>query len=163
MPQFDYVTMKREDTTPFPEKWIWLIRIMMRLATRINVAIFMASKGRLLSKFSSGAPICVITMTGRKSGKRRRIALMHLPHENNIFLVASQGGMDKHPVWYHNIAANPDIEVTVGGETRKMKARQIDDEEKRNIWPHLLSFYPDFDEYQARTDRNIPVFLCEPV
>lgn len=163
MSQFDYVQTKREDVAAYPEKWVWLIRGFLKFFTRINVAVFMASKGRLMNKFSGGAPICIVAMTGRKSGKRRRIALIHLPYENSVLLVASQGGMEQHPVWYHNIAANPNIEVTVGGETRKMKARQIDDDEKRKVWPHLLGIYPDFDEYQARTDRNIPVFMCEPV
>ena len=64
---------------------------------------------------------------------------------------------------YYNIKANPNIWITVGGVTRRMLARQVDDKEKRELWPHLLSLYPDFDEYQARTDRNIPVFRCSPV
>jgi len=78
-------------------------------------------------------------------------------------LVASQGGMERHPVWYYNLKANPDIEIMVGGDKRSYLAEQVSPERKRELWPHLLSLYPDFDEYQARTDRDIPVFLCSPV
>jgi F420H(2)-dependent quinone reductase len=70
-------------------------------------------------------------------------------------------GVDSHPLWYYNIKANPNVEITVAGKTRQMTARQVSDEQKCELWPHLLSLYPDFDEYQARTDRDIPVFICE--
>ena len=130
--------------------------------TAANVWVFKKSRGRLWKNFPGGYPICVVGMKGAKTGAWREIALIHLPEGDNVYLVASQGGMDKHPVWYHNIAKNPDITVMVGGKTRNMRARQISDEEKAAAWPQLCSLYPDFDEYQARTDRNIPVFLCEP-
>ena len=104
----------------------------------------------------------MVGTTGRKSGKRREIALIHLPWKDSILLVASQGGMEQNPVWYYNIKAHPEIDVMIGGQRRNLLARQASDEEKRELWPHLLSLYPDFDEYQARTDRNIPVFICSP-
>jgi deazaflavin-dependent oxidoreductase (nitroreductase family) len=99
-------------------------------------------------------------MTGRRSGERREIALIHLPWNDKKLLVASQGGMEKHPLWYFNIAADPNIDIMVGGTTQRYLARQASAEEKRELWPHLLSLYPDFDQYQARTDRDIPVFIC---
>ena len=70
--------------------------------------------------------------------------------------------MDKNPVWYHNIKANPNIDIMLQGITQHYIAEQITEDEKRALWPHLLSLYPDFDEYQARTDRAIPVFACSP-
>ncbi len=70
--------------------------------------------------------------------------------------------MEKHPLWYHNIVANPNIDIMRDGISRSYVAEQVSPDEKRNLWPHLLSLYPDFDEYQARTDRDIPVFLCKP-
>ena len=115
-----------------------------------------------MKNFPGGYPICIVGTTGRKSGQRREIALIHLPMDDKKLLVASQGGMEKNPVWYHNVKANPEIDIMVGGDKRNFVARQVDSEEKRELWPHLLSLYPDFDEYQARTDRDIPVFLCEP-
>jgi hypothetical protein len=80
----------------------------MRWATWLNVVIFRASKGRLMNKFIGGYPVCIVTTIGAKSGKLRRIALIHLPHGNNKLLVASQGGMENNPVWYHNIVAHPE-------------------------------------------------------
>lgn len=160
MNQFDYVKTRREDVDPIPNQG--LVKVFMRWFTRLNVWVFKLSKGRLMKNFPGGHPICVVGSTGRKSGKRREIALIHLPWKDGILLVASQGGMETNPVWYYNIKAYPDIDIMVGGLRQEMVARQASDEEKRELWPHLLSLYPDFDEYQARTDRNIPVFICTP-
>lgn len=162
MVEYDYVTTRRADVRPIPPSQIALIRFVMRWATRLNVAVFRASKGRLMNKFIGGYPVCVVTAKGAKSGIPRRIALIHLPYGDEKLLVASQGGMDRNPVWYYNIVANPDILIMVDGDEKRYKARQVGDEEKARLWPHLLSMYPDFDEYQARTDRNIPVFRCQP-
>ena len=71
--------------------------------------------------------------------------------------------MDKMPAWYYNIKANPRVQIMVDGAEKDYLARRVSDEEKATLWPHLCSLYPDFDEYQARTDRNIPVFSCDPV
>lgn len=162
MSKLDYIKTKRQDVQEIPKKWVPLTRKIIKTYTRFNVWVYKMSKGRLLKNFPGGYPICLIGMTGAKSGKRREIALIHLPYKDNVLLIASQGGMDEHPLWYYNIKANPEIDIMVAGKTRQMQARQLDDDEKRLLWPHILTLYPDFDEYQARTDRNIPVFLCEP-
>lgn len=163
MVEYDYVTTRRADVRPIPRSHVSIIRFVMRWATRLNVAIFRASKGRLMSRFIGGYPVCIVTTTGAKSGRLRRIALIHLPHGENKLLVASQGGMERNPVWYYNIVANHDILIMVDGAEKRYRARQVSDEEKAALWPHLLAMYPDFDEYQARTDRNIPVFSCHPL
>jgi deazaflavin-dependent oxidoreductase (nitroreductase family) len=116
-----------------------------------------------MKTFPGGFPICVVGMTGRKSGQRREIALIHLPYGEKKLLIASLGGMNKHPVWYYNIAANPAVDILAENTLQDYNARQVDENEKRELWPHILSLYPDFDEYQARTDRDIPVFVCDPV
>jgi deazaflavin-dependent oxidoreductase (nitroreductase family) len=162
MVEYDYVRTRRADVQPIKDSHVPAVRFFMRWATKLNVAVFRVSKGRLMNKFIGGYPVCIVTTTGAKSGKTRRIALIHLPHGDNKLLVASQGGMNRNPVWYHNIVAHPDVLILVHGAEKAYKARQIIDQEKRDLWPHLLSMYPDFDEYQARTDRNIPVFSCEP-
>lgn len=163
MVKYDYVKTRREDVRAFEEKQIPTVRFFMRWITKLNVAVFRLTKGRIMNKFIGGYPVCIVTTKGAKTGKIRRIALIHLPHGENNLLVASQGGMPNNPVWYHNIVAHPEVEIMVGGDEKTYRARQINDEEKANLWPHLLSLYPDFDEYQARTDRNIPVFSCEPI
>jgi len=160
MAEFDYVKTRREDVKPIPEHVARRVRPFMKWYSRFNVWVFKLSRGRLLATFNDGRPICVVGMTGRKSGRWLEIPLMYLPKDDKVLLVASQGGMPGNPTWYYNIVANPRIQVTAQGRTRDMVARQVSDEEKRALWPHLVSLYPDFDEYQARTDRNIPVFEC---
>lgn len=160
--KFDYVKTRREDVDAIPEKWVGFVRFIIKNYTRFNVWVYKKTNGKLMKNFPGGYPICIVGMTGRKSGERREVGLIHLPDGENKYLVASQGGMDKHPVWYFNVKANPNIDIMVGGDKRNFVARQLTPEEKRDCWPHLLSIYPDFDEYQARTDRDIPVFLCTP-
>jgi deazaflavin-dependent oxidoreductase (nitroreductase family) len=162
MAKFDYVKTKRSDVDEIPEKWVWLIKKIMRYYTRFNVWVYKKSNGKLMKNFPGGYPICLVTMIGRKSGEPREVALIHLPWQEKKLLVASQGGLDKHPVWYYNVKANPAIDIMVGGVKKSYLALQAEPEQKEALWPHLLSLYPDFDEYQARTDRDIPVFICEP-
>ena len=163
MIRYDYVKTRREDLKPYPENTKGLSRLLIKTYTCINVWVYRMSSGRWMKTFPGGFPICLVTTTGAKSGKKRRIALIHLPLGEQKLLVASQGGADTHPTWYHNVKAHPEVEIQTGAERRRYRARQVSDEEKRGLWPHLLSFYPAFDEYQARTDRNIPVFVCEPM
>lgn len=162
MVKYDYVKTNREDVTAFKEEQLPTIKFFLRWASKLQVSVFRRTNGRMMGKFIGGYPICMITMRGAKSGKIRRIPLIHLPHGDNKLMVASSGGMPKNPVWYYNIKANPEIQIMVAGEEKTYRARQVSDKEKAELWPHLLSLYPDFDEYQARTDRNIPVFSCEP-
>lgn len=162
MIKYDYVKTAREDVRAISPRAAAIARQLLRLFTHLNVWVFKKSSGRLMKQFPGGYPICVVSMTGRKTGRKRDIALIHLPHGDNKLLVASQGGMDMHPAWHYNLQADPHIEIMVDGETRAYTARQVSDDEKRELWPHLVSLYPDFDQYQARTDRNIPVYLCEP-
>jgi deazaflavin-dependent oxidoreductase (nitroreductase family) len=163
MSEFDYVKKKRDDVDVIPANIVPFVRKVMKLYTRLNVWVFKKSNGKWMTKFPGGYPICMVGMTGRKSGQRREVALIHLPHGDNKLLVASQGGLDIDPVWYKNIMANPQVDIMVGGITKKYAVRQASADEKRALWPHLLSLYPGFDEYQARTDRDIPVLICEPV
>ncbi len=161
--KFDYVKTCREDVDAIPENIAGVIRWIIKKYTHLNVWVFKKTNGRLMKNWPGGYPICVVGMTGAKSGKRREAAVIYLPRGENAYLVASQGGMEVSPMWYHNIKVNPDIDLMVAGKVRNMRARLLTAEEKRECWPYLLSIYPDYDEYQARTDRDIPVFICEPV
>ncbi|NRB41806.1 MAG: nitroreductase family deazaflavin-dependent oxidoreductase [Pseudomonadales bacterium] len=161
--KFDYVKTRREDIDEIPAKIVPLIRAFMKNYTRFNVWVYKKTNGKFMKNFPGGFPICIVTMIGRKSGQAREVALIHLPMGEKKLLVASQGGLDKHPVWYHNVKANSAIDIMVAGQKSSFVATQANDEEKRDLWPHLLSLYPEFDEYQARTDRDIPVFICDPV
>lgn len=157
-------SLKKQDVDPIPEKLVPFIRKVMKYASRFNVWIYEKTDGKLGGKFVvGGAPVCLVSYTGRKSGKRLTTPLIHIPHDDGVLLVASQGGLETHPLWYKNIQANPSIEVNEFGRVRAMRARQATPEEKVALWPTIRAVHKDFDEYQARTDRDIPVLICTPV
>ncbi len=134
---------------------------VIRFFTGLNVLIYRVSGGRLMNRLE-GAPICLVTMTGRKSGKQKTIALMYTPHGQDVLLVASLGGAPQHPVWYYNLKAHPQIDIQVGRVRRQMFAREATPEEKRALWPVVVANYRSFEAYQQRTTRDIPLFICAP-
>jgi len=109
-----------------------------------------------------GYDVCVVKMKGAKSGRVRNIPLMYVPYEKGVVLVASMGGADVHPSWYWNLKAYPEVLVYLNKKKLNLIAKQVDDEEKYELWPLICSCYPDFDVYQKKTERNIPVFNCQP-
>ena len=100
---------------------------------------------------------------GRKSGERRSTMLTSpISDERRVVLVASRGGDENNPQWYKNLSANPDVEITIDGETRQLRARTASTEEKTALWPDIVKAYKGYASYQQRTDRDIPVVICEP-
>lgn len=100
---------------------------------------------------------------GRTSGQRRSTMLTTpIADEKRVILVASKGGHDKHPDWYRNLAANPSVEITRGGQTRTMRARTATPAEKAELWPQVVRVYRGYAGYQQQTSRDIPVVICEP-
>jgi deazaflavin-dependent oxidoreductase (nitroreductase family) len=136
-------------------------KAILKLISKLNVLVYRLSGGRLMSRLM-GSPICLVTMTGRKSGRSITMPLMYTPHGDNVLIVASLGGAPKHPVWYHNLIANPKVTIQQGGRTRAMTVRQATPQEKAELWPVCVASYPAFADYQARTERDIPVMICEP-
>jgi deazaflavin-dependent oxidoreductase (nitroreductase family) len=130
--------------------------------TVANVWAYRLTGGRLGGTFLRGAPICLVTTTGKRSGQLRTVALLYLPDGDDVVLVASKGGMSKSPAWYFNMTTNPACEVQIGSATRRMRARRATDAEKAALWPRLVAMYRDYDDYQARTTRNIPVMILSP-
>jgi F420H(2)-dependent quinone reductase len=108
-------------------------------------------------------PVIVLTSVGNKSGKLRKTPLMRVEHDGRYAAVASLGGAPKHPVWYHNLVANPHVEVQDGPVKRDMVAREVFDDEKAEWWARAVEAYPDYADYQAKTERQIPVFVLEPM
>jgi F420H(2)-dependent quinone reductase len=106
-------------------------------------------------------PVIVLTSVGNKSGKLRKTPLMRVEHDGRYAAVASLGGAPKHPVWYHNLVANPHVEVQDGPVKRDMVAREVFDDEKAEWWARAVEAYPDYADYQAKTERQIPVFVLE--
>ena len=112
----------------------------------------------------TGLPCIIVTHKGNKSMAIRKIPLMRVQDGDNYVLVGSYGGSPKHPVWVHNIRADPDVEIRDETEVFKMRVREITDDATRDrLWQISADAFPPYDEYQAKTDRKIPVFLAEPV
>jgi deazaflavin-dependent oxidoreductase (nitroreductase family) len=124
--------------------------------------ILKLSGGRLLRK-PFGMQAVELHTVGRKSGQRRTVFLTApILERDRVVLIASKGGDDRHPDWYRNLVANPDVEITIDGDTRPMRARTASAEEKQALWPDVVAAYKGYDGYQRRTDRDIPVVICEP-
>jgi deazaflavin-dependent oxidoreductase (nitroreductase family) len=108
-------------------------------------------------------PVVVVTMLGAKSGKVRKIPVMRVEHEGVYAVVASLGGAPKHPVWYHNLLANPLVELQDGPARGDYTVREVEGAERDLWWERAVAAYPDYAAYQTRTDRVIPVLVLEPV
>lgn len=107
------------------------------------------------------SPVLLLTTIGRKSGLPRTTPLMYLADGARIILVASNGGAEKHPLWWRNLLANPHAEVQIGREQLRMTARQATQEEHAQLWPRLVAMYGPYADYQKRTSREIPVVVLE--
>jgi deazaflavin-dependent nitroreductase family protein len=108
-----------------------------------------------------GTTTLLLTSTGRKSGQRHTTPLIYQQHGDAYLIVASKGGADEAPQWYHNIQADPDVEVQVLGDRFKARARTASPEEKPEMWKTMAKTWPQYDEYQKKTDREIPVVVLE--
>ena len=108
-----------------------------------------------------GVHTLVLTTTGRRTGDKRRNALIYGTDGDDYLVVASKGGHKNHPLWYLNLVADPNVQVQVLGEKFKAKARVASPEEKKRLWAKMAKIWPEYDKYQARTDRDIPVIVLE--
>jgi len=139
-----------------PPRWL------LKTVTRIHVLLNRLTGGRRFNTLS-GDDVCFVTMTGATSGRTRTIPLMYVPYQGGVLLVASQGGAPKNPVWYRNLVAHPEISVRHRGRVMSLRARLATAAEKPDLWPLCDRSYADFADYRRRTDRDIPIFVCEPV
>ena len=110
-----------------------------------------------------GRPVILLTTVGAKTGKIRKTPLMRVEHDGEYAVVASLGGAPKHPVWYHNVKANPRVELQDGTSSGEYEAREVFGDEKAQWWQRAVETWPSYDEYQQKTDRQIPVFVLSPV
>ncbi|MBK0869983.1 MAG: nitroreductase family deazaflavin-dependent oxidoreductase [Saccharopolyspora sp.] len=142
---------------------------MMRIMSRMHVRVYRATGGRIGgtwrvgSALRSGVPTCLLTTTGRKSGQQRTNPLLYMRDGDRVVLVASQGGLPRHPSWYHNITANSEVTIQIGKQVLRMRAHEADEAERAELWPKLLEVYSDFNSYQSWTERTIPIIVCEPL
>jgi deazaflavin-dependent oxidoreductase (nitroreductase family) len=147
---------------PFSKTEVAIANPLLKLMSRLNTWAYRATGGRLGGKFRGGAPVMLVTTTGRKSGRRLTVPLLYLRDGDRVVTVASKGGMDHHPLWYLNMLSNPGVEVQIGEDTRSLRAHTASTAEKAELWPKLVAMYPDYANYQARTTREIPVVILAP-
>jgi deazaflavin-dependent oxidoreductase (nitroreductase family) len=110
-----------------------------------------------------GQPVILLTTIGAKTGKIRKTPLMRVEHDGQYAIVASLGGAPKHPVWYYNVKAHPRVELQDGDVTKDYEAREVFGDEKTAWWDRAVAAWPDYAEYQTKTDRQIPLFVLTPI
>jgi deazaflavin-dependent oxidoreductase (nitroreductase family) len=113
--------------------------------------------------WSNGATILILTTTGRRTGKQHSTPLIYRPYGDSYLVVASRGGAPTPPAWYLNLQANPQVQVQIKGERFAARARTAGPEEKPAMWRHMTEVWPEYDDYQGKTDREIPVVVLERV
>lgn len=137
-----------------PPRWI------IKAFTRGHMLLHRLTGGRYFNTLS-GDEVCFVTMTGAKSGRSLTLPLMYIPYRQGVLLVASQGGSPKNPTWYYNLVKNPDVVVDYRGRRMNLRARLATADEKPALWPICDKAYAPYAEYRTRTDRDIPIFVCE--
>jgi len=110
-----------------------------------------------------GRDVVLIKVRGRKSGNLHWVPLMRVEHDGHYAMVASVGGGPKHPTWYHNVVADPHVELQDGTVTKDYLAREVTGEEKAEWWKRAVDAYPPYADYQKRTEREIPLFVLDPI
>lgn len=135
---------------PSPTQWV-----------RDQVELY-ESSGGTEGTTMKGMPVIVLTTLGAKSGKIRKSPLMRVEHDGRYAVVASLGGAPQHPVWYHNVSADPRVELQDGPKRQDMTAREATGEEKARWWERAVEAYPPYADYQEKTDREIPLLVLEP-
>lgn len=138
-----------------PSTWDWV---------REQVATYEGSGGSEgTTLLDTGLPVVIVTMRGRQSGKIRKAPVMRVEHGGRYAIVASKGGDPHHPGWYHNLRADPDdVRLQDGPQVFDVTVRELDGEERREWWDRAVAAYPPYAEYQAATERRIPVLLATP-
>jgi deazaflavin-dependent oxidoreductase (nitroreductase family) len=134
---------------------------MLKLFSRIHVFLYKASGGRIGGRFKT-APVLLLTTTGRKTGKRRTTPLLYGEDAGRYVLVASVGGAPKHPAWYLNLGGNAEATIQVGGRKLAVHAETASPDERARLWTLMTRMYPGYDDYQAKTSREIPVVVLTP-
>ncbi|MEV6961144.1 nitroreductase family deazaflavin-dependent oxidoreductase [Streptomyces sp. NPDC051207] len=138
---------------PSPEQWV-----------REQVELYESSGGTQGTTLrDTGLPVVVLTSRGARSGKLRKTPVMRVEHGGRYAVVASLGGAPKHPVWYYNLKTHPRVELQDGPVKRDMTAREVTGAEKAEWWERAVAAFPPYAEYQQKTDREIPVFVLDPV
>jgi deazaflavin-dependent oxidoreductase (nitroreductase family) len=133
----------------------------VNVANKIDPPLLRMSKGRV--SLAVGQPVCLLTARGAKSGRPRATPLLYMLHGDRVVLIASKAGNARHPAWYHNVRAHPEVELIAAGRSGRYTAREAEGDERERLWDLANDVYAGYDVYQERAgDRRIPVIVLEP-
>jgi deazaflavin-dependent oxidoreductase (nitroreductase family) len=135
---------------------------LLRRAMGGHAAVYRATHGLIGHRFPGSPPMLLLDHVGARSGQRRTSPLVYVLDGENVILVASKGGYPRHPGWFHNLMANPDTTVQIGSSRRPVHARVASAEERSRLWPKVVEAYGGYEDYQRRTEREIPLVILEP-
>lgn len=147
---------------PLTPTQVAIAKPVIRILSRLNTWVYRRTNGRIGGTYLHGAPVLLLTVVGRKTGRRLTVPLTYLKDGERVVVAASRAGMDQHPLWYHNLVAHPEVEVRIGADTRPMRAWTANEAERDDYWPKLVAMNRDYATYQARTARQIPVVVLAP-
>lgn len=137
------------------------IAFVQKQAAKLHTAVYRTTRGRVGGRMLN-SPVLLLVTTGRKTGRQRTTPLLYLKDGSDYVIVGSNGGTSGHPVWWLNLREKPEAAVEVGSEKVRVRAEEAAGEERRRLWERLVRMYPPYEDYQERTDREIPVILLKP-
>ena len=137
-------------------------RLALKLGSGAHAGVYRATGGKLFGRMSK-SPILLLNTVGRKTGRKRTTPLLYVMDGEDFVIIASKGGAATHPAWYLNLRANPDATVEIGDREVQVEAGVADPEEKARLWEKMVEMYPTYDDYQRKTEREIPLLVLRPV
>jgi F420H(2)-dependent quinone reductase len=137
-------------------------RLALKLGSSAHAGVYRATGGKLFGRMGK-SPILLLNTVGRKSGRKRTSPLLYVMDGEDFVIIASKGGAPTHPAWYLNLRANPEATVEVGDREVRVRAERTAPEEKARLWQKMVEMYPTYDDYQRKTEREIPLLILRPV
>ncbi len=137
-------------------------RLALKLGSGVHAGVYRATGGKLFGRMGK-SPILLLNTVGRKTDRKRTSPLLYVMDGEDFVIIASKGGAPTNPAWYLNLKANPDATVEIGDREVRVRAEEVDSEEKVRLWQKMVEMYPTYDGYQTKTEREIPLLVLRPV
>ncbi len=136
--------------------------LALKLGSGAHAGVYRATGGKLFGSMGK-SPILLLNTVGRKTGRKRTSPLLYVMDGEDFVIIASKGGAATHPAWYLNLRANPEATVEIGDRELQVEAEVADPEDKARLWQKMVEIYPTYDDYQRKTEREIPLLVLRPV